>query len=99
MINKQNKEKIKQFLIERGWGKSHTSANLAKSISIEAAEILELFQWNDEYNLEDLTDEIADVAIYLFMLADKNNIDINEAISQKIEKNKIKYPTKLKTNS
>ncbi|NQZ29403.1 MAG: nucleotide pyrophosphohydrolase [Mycoplasmatales bacterium] len=97
MLN--NKEKImnelNKFNKDRNWGKSHTSVNIAKSITLEAAEILELYQWSDECaDKENLAEEIADVAIYLLILAQNNNIDLDEAILSKIKKNAIKYPIK-----
>ncbi|TCG11080.1 nucleotide pyrophosphohydrolase [Mycoplasma todarodis] len=97
MLN--NKEKImnelNKFNKDRNWGKSHTSVNLAKSITLEASEILELYQWGTECtDKENLAEEIADVAIYLLLLAQNNDIDIDEAILSKIKKNAIKYPIK-----
>lgn len=81
-------------LIElKGWyeddsPKPQTSHNMAKSISIESAEILELFQWKDEVeDKEELADELADVALYLLQLANLNDIDLEEAILSKIKKN------------
>jgi NTP pyrophosphatase (non-canonical NTP hydrolase) len=81
-------------LIElKGWYKEdstkpQTSRHMAKSISIEAAEILELFQWQDEVkDQEALADELADVTLYCLQLANLNNIDLEEAILAKIKKN------------
>lgn len=88
-INKQ----IKQFVNERNWDKFHSPANLAKSISIEANELLECFQWDEQnYNLDDVKDELADVFTYCFQLADKLNVDIYQIISDKMRKNIAKYP-------
>lgn len=88
-INKQ----IKQFVNERNWDKFHSPANLAKSISIEANELLECFQWDEQnYNLDDVKDELADVFTYCFQLADKLDVDIYQIISDKMRKNIAKYP-------
>lgn len=89
-------EKLKQafrdFSAERDWDQFHTPANLAKSISIEAAELLECFQWSDKYDKEHLCEELADVLSYCIMLADKLDVDIEEIVLAKLEKNKQKYP-------
>lgn len=88
-INKQ----IKQFVNERNWDKFHSPANLAKSISIEANELLECFQWDEQnFNLDDVKDELADVFTYCFQLADKLDVDIYQIISDKMQKNIVKYP-------
>lgn len=88
------KEKIIEFQQERDWKKFHTPENLAKSISIEAAELLEHFQWNKEYNKDEVVDELADVLNYCILMADALNVDVKEIVLNKIEKNAIKYPIK-----
>ena len=86
-------EKIKQFINERNWNQFHTGSNLAKSISIEANELLELFQWDDETTrIEDLKRELADVFIYTILLSEKYNLNIKEIIHYKMEENAKKYP-------
>lgn len=85
-------DKIKKFNTDRDWEKFHNPDNLAKSISIEAGELLECFQWNNEYNLENISDEMADVFVYLIDLANKLGIDLLEVTDKKIDKNAIKYP-------
>ena len=85
-------EILRKFNAERNWEESHTPENLAKSISIEAAELLECFQWDNRYDLEALSDEIADVMLYCLMLSDKIGIDVETVLLKKIEKNRIKYP-------
>lgn len=93
MIKKETIEKIRQFVKERNWNQFHTNSNLAKSIVLEASEILELFQWQDEAkNIDDLKDEIADVLTYVIMLCDNNNFDMDEIINNKLKKNIEKYP-------
>ena len=86
------KEKLIEFQIERDWKKFHTPENLAKSISIEAAELLEHFQWGNVYNVDEIAEELADVLIYCMYMADSLDLDIREIISNKMEKNAIKYP-------
>lgn len=92
-MDKKLIERIKNFTKDRNWSQFHTGENLAKSINIEAAELLELYQWNNEpKNLEDLKDELADVLIYSIMLADKYNFDVIEIMNEKLSKNEKKYP-------
>lgn len=86
-------ETIRQFNREREWEKFHTPANLAKSIAIEAGELLELYQWSEEVkDLNHLQEELADVLSYLIMLADHYGFDLEEILLQKIKKNALKYP-------
>ena len=93
-VMEELKEKIIEFQQERDWKKFHTPENLAKSISIEAAELLEHFQWNKEYNKDEVVDELADVLNYCILMADALNVDVKEIVLNKIEKNAIKYPIK-----
>ena len=86
------KDKLIVFQRERDWKKFHTPENLAKSISIEAAELLEHFQWGKEYDESEVADELADVLIYCIYMADAMGFDINEIIGNKMKKNAIKYP-------
>lgn len=91
------KDLVKQFREERGWGKHHTPKNLSMSIAIEAAELMELFQW-DEYtkrNQEKIQEELADILIYCFNLADTCGIDIATAFRAKLKKAAVKYPVEL----
>jgi NTP pyrophosphatase (non-canonical NTP hydrolase) len=93
-------KRIRQFRDERDWMKFHDPKNLAMSISIEAAELLEHFQWKTgeeavEYavkNREAIADEIADVAIYLLEFADNVGVDLVTAVHRKLDKNAAKYP-------
>ncbi len=89
---KELKEIIDNFAKERDWEKYHTPSNLAKSISIESAELLECFQWDDNFNLEDVKDELADVLNYCIRLASVLDLDIKTIILDKIDKNALKYP-------
>lgn len=84
---------LKEFNRERDWGKFHTPDNLAKSISIEAAELLECFQWSStEYNKDDVYEELADVFTYCFQMAISLGVNPEEIILKKLEKTKNKYP-------
>lgn len=88
---------VSDFRDDRGWKKFHTPRNLSESISIESAELLELFQWSKSYeeiDEESLKEEMADILIYLLSLADAADIDLEEAVREKIEKNKKRYPVK-----
>ena len=87
-------KKIIDFRNERGWQETDNYENIAKSIFIEAAELLENFQWNIEYNLENVKDEIADILMYTIVLANDFNFDIEKIIEDKIAKNKVRYPKK-----
>ena len=101
-------EKIKKFRDERDWMQFHDPKNMSISIIIEAAELLEHFQWKTkeevkkyvEENKEEIQDEIADIALYLFELADNLDINLLNAMEKKLEKNKKKYPVeKAKGNA
>ena len=83
---------IRKFTEDRDWDQFHSPANLAKSIVIEAAELLECFQWSDEYDLEHVKEELADVLTYCVDLADKLDLDMDEIIQAKMKKNAAKYP-------
>ena len=92
------REQVKDFVAERDWEKFHTPKNLAISVAIEAAELLEIFQWSEDREPLDkegenqLHDELADVLLYCFAVANALNIDISSAVTKKIEKNAHKYP-------
>ena len=83
---------VDDFVTERDWHKYHTADNIAKSIIIEAAELLECFQWDDEYDQEHVYEELADVMIYSFQLAQFFDVDVKKMICSKMLKNKMKYP-------
>ncbi|AYC28480.1 nucleotide pyrophosphohydrolase [Paenisporosarcina cavernae] len=95
---------INEFLDERNWRAHHNPKDLAISISIEAAELLEDFQWRSseeaiEENIDNIKDEIADVMIYTLMLCDGLGLDPKELIEKKIVKNGVKYPAPVSTTS
>lgn len=92
--------KILEFRESRDWKKFHTPENLAKSIVIEAAELLENFQWGDEYNSNDVIDELADIMIYSVLLADSLDVDLIKIMGDKIKKNEKRFPVeRVKGNS
>ena len=86
------RDALRAFVAERDWAQFHTPENLAKSISIEAAELLELFQWNSEADYQRLRDELADVLTYCVLLADKIGADPQQLILDKLEQTRAKYP-------
>lgn len=89
-------DKINQFRDERDWRQFHNEKDLALSISLEAAELLELFQWKTAKEAvqqqERLKEELADVLIYAYLLADNLDFDIDQIIAEKLVKNAQKYP-------
>lgn len=85
---------LKKFQKDRDWEKFHTPENLSKSISIEAAELLEHFQWQKEYDRDEVADELADVLIYCIYMAEAMDFDIRQIIHAKMKKNAVKYPVK-----
>lgn len=90
---KEIKERIDAFNKARDWDQFHSPANLAKSIAIEAGELLECFQWDEKnYNLQDVSEELADVMNYCFQMAMVLGVDPKEIIMAKIEKTEKKYP-------
>lgn len=84
--------KIRKFNEERDWDQFHSPENLAKSISIEAGELLECFQWNNKYDLNEVKEELADVLNYCIQMADKLGVDPKQIVLDKMEKTAIKYP-------
>jgi NTP pyrophosphatase (non-canonical NTP hydrolase) len=88
---------INKFRDDRNWRQFHNSKDLALSLSLEASELLENYQWisaeeGNQKNMENIQDELADVFIYGLMMADDLDIDMGEAILNKIKKNELKYP-------
>ena len=85
--------RIRKFTDDRDWNQFHTPENLAKSIVIEAAELLECFQWSDsDYDLQHVKEELADVLMYTQDLLDKLGLDADEIVNMKMEQNERKYP-------
>ncbi len=89
---------LRQFVDERNWDQFHSSENLAKSISIEAGELLECFQWGPDANRERVSEELADVLTYCFLLADKLGVDPAQIVLDKLEVTRVKYPVELARN-
>ena len=92
-MNQKTIDRIRQFTKERDWNQFHSPANLAKSIMIEAGELLECFQWSEkDYDIEHVKEELADVLIYCYDMLDNLGLDINEIVNHKMDKNEAKYP-------
>ena len=92
-MNYKTLNRIRKFTIDRDWDQFHSPANLAKSISIEANELLECFQWDeDNYDIDAVKEELADVLVYCRNMLDKLGLDEDEIINAKMDKNEIKYP-------
>jgi dCTP diphosphatase len=94
------RDQLRRFAAERNWDQFHLPKNLAIALSVEAAELLENFQWLKEDDtsylrdgkLEKVNEEMADVLLYLVRLADKLNVDLVDAAIRKIKLNALKYP-------
>lgn len=86
---------LRAFVAEREWDQFHSPENLAKSIAIEAAELLELYQWGQTPDQERVEEELADVLTYSIHLAGKIGVDIDEIILSKLEKTRAKYPVEF----
>ena len=92
-MNQETKNRIRKFTEDRDWEKFHTPSNLAKSISIEANELLECFQWSDdEFDLQHVKEELADVLVYCQNMLDRLGLDEDEIINMKMSLNESKYP-------
>lgn len=85
-------KKVDKFVNDRDWDQFHSPENLAKSISIEAAELLECFQWDSNADIEHVKEELADVFIYCIQMASKLDLDLIDISYEKIKKNEEKYP-------
>ncbi|MDE0282898.1 MAG: nucleotide pyrophosphohydrolase [Gammaproteobacteria bacterium] len=93
-------QRLREFARERDWEQFHSPKNLSMALSVEVAELVEHFQWLTErqssstqaVDREEVATEIADIQIFLIMLADKLDVDIEQAVHAKIEANAIKYP-------
>ena len=92
-MKKETIQRIRNFTIDRDWDQFHSPANLAKSISIEANELLECFQWSDDnYDINEVKEELADVIVYCQNMLDKLGLDVDKIVNEKMEKNEQKYP-------
>ena len=90
---KEVTKEILKFNAERDWDQFHSPENLAKSICIESGELLECFQWNSEYNIEEVKSELADVINYALLLADKLGVDPEQIVLDKMKETSIKNIT------
>ena len=93
--------RIRRFTEDRDWDQFHSPANLAKSLVIEAAELLECFQWSDtDYDIQHVKEELADVIVYSQNMLDKLGLDADEIVNAKMSQNETKYPVdKAKGNA
>jgi dCTP diphosphatase len=103
-VNVEELQKIiRKFVAARGWEKFHNPKNLSMALSVEASELLEIFQWltpdeaaavtNDPEKMQKIRDEMADVMVYLLRMADALSVDLEDAVKSKMEKNIAKYPS------
>ncbi|WP_284528051.1 nucleotide pyrophosphohydrolase [Microbacterium sp. T2.11-28] len=92
MTSERVREALSGFVRERDWGQFHTPANLAKSISIEAAELLECFQWSDDGDEARVREELADVVTYCTLLAERLGLDLDDIVLEKLAVTSAKYP-------
>lgn len=92
-MKKETIDRIRKFTEDRDWDQFHSPSNLAKSIVIEASELLECFQWNDDkYDEQRVKEELADVMVYCQNLLNKLGYDADEIINMKMAQNEAKYP-------
>ncbi|UOE42865.1 nucleotide pyrophosphohydrolase [Agromyces larvae] len=92
MFDEAVRTALRKFVAERAWERFHTPENLAKSVSIEAAELLECFQWDDSADDARIAEELADVLTYCLLLADKLGVDPDKIVIDKLEVTRTKYP-------
>ena len=87
-------KRLRKFRDDRNWAQFHTPANIAKSIVLESAELLENYQWDHvEPNIDNVKDELADIITYCLMLSDHYGFDLKTILNKKIDKNEKKYPS------
>jgi len=92
MVEKSVRDEIAKFVEARDWGQFHSPENLAKSISIEAAELLECFQWDSQGEPSRVREELADVLTYCILLADRIGANADELVLEKLQQTRLKYP-------
>ena len=99
-MTSQTIDRIRKMTVDRDWDQFHSPANLAKSISIEANELLECFQWSDtDYDINHVQEELADVLVYCRNMLDKLGLDEDEIVNAKMDKNEAKYPVEKSRGS
>ena len=92
-MKKETIDRIRKFTDDRDWGRFHTPENLAKSISIEANELLECFQWSGtDFDIDAVKEELADVLVYCRNMLDRLGLDEDEIVNAKMDRNEEKYP-------
>lgn len=92
MYDRTVSDALSAFVAERNWGQFHTPENLAKSISIEAAELLECYQWSDPADESRVRAELADVLTYCFLLAQRLGVEPDQIVLEKLAVTREKYP-------
>ena len=92
MVDKSVRDEIAAFVAERDWAQFHSPENLAKSIVIEAGELLECFQWNADADEDRVREELADVLTYCLLLAERIGADPEQIILDKLAATRVKYP-------
>ena len=85
-------DRIRRFTEDRDFDQFHSPVNLAKSIVIEAGELLECYQWSDDADIERVKEELADVIVLCQNMLDKLGLDVDEIVNSKMDKNEAKYP-------
>lgn len=83
---------LREFVRERDWGQFHSAENLAKSISVEAGELLECFQWSPNASHARTVEELADILTYCYLMADQLGVDADEVVANKLAVTRTKYP-------
>ena len=92
-MNQDTISRIRKFTEDRDWNQFHTPSNLAKSIAIEAGELLECFQWSEEeFDLQHVKEELTDVLVYCQHMLDSLGLDVDEIVNMKMDQNEKKYP-------
>ena len=92
MVDPALKDELAAFVAEREWAQFHSPENLAKSISIESAELLECFQWNSDADTSKVSEELADVLTYCLLLAERIGVDPDRIVRDKLAVTRAKYP-------
>jgi dCTP diphosphatase len=92
MSSESVRDELRAFVAEREWAQFHSPVNLAKSVAIEAGELLECFQWSTDAPIDRVRDELADVLTYCLLLADKLDLDPDKIVLEKLATTRAKYP-------
>lgn len=103
------RSEVSKFIEERDWDQFHSIKNLSMALNVESSELLEIFQWKTESDSNTVasspelktkvSDELADIFVYLLRIADKSHIDLEEVVLKKIQKNALKYPVEKSKGS